>query len=64
MSLTSLKLFWGKLYGMGEKQRIYDGDRSHSNLVELDRLAKTLTYPDFQLDVAKAEEIHTSKPFM
>lgn len=49
---------------MGEKQRIYDGDRSHSNLVELDRLAKTLTYPDFQLDVAKAEEIHTSKPFM
>jgi len=55
-------LFQGKLAGMKEKQRMFDGDRSHPNLVELDELQ--LTYPGYRKDVKEAEEIHTSKPFL
>jgi len=55
-------LFTGKIAGMKEKQKMYEGDRSHVNLVELDALR--LTYPGWQEDVRWAEDAHTSKPFM
>lgn len=56
------ELFEGKISGMIEKQKMHDGDRSHSNLVALDALK--LTYPGHEEDVREAEDIHTSKPFM
>jgi len=55
-------LFLGKVSGMAEKQRMFEGNRSHPNLVVLDSLV--LTYSAWAKDVAAAEDAHTSKPFM
>ena len=55
-------LFEGKVVGMKEKQKMYDGDRSHPNLITLDSL--TLTYGGHYEDVKEAEDMHTSKPFL
>lgn len=60
--ITLPDLFAGKIDGMKEKQKMYEGDRSHPNLQQLDALC--LTYDDWQRDVVAAEEAHTSKPFM
>lgn len=57
-------LFEGKICGMLEKQKMHHGDRSHRNLVALDKLTLKLKYPEYLEDVADAEDIHTSKPFM
>lgn len=55
-------LFEGKVEGMKEKQKMFDGDRSHPNLITLDTLS--LSYHNYQEDVKEAEEMHTSKPFL
>merc|ERR1711862_611849 len=55
-------LFEGKVVGMKEKQKMFDGDRSHTNLQQLDNLQ--LTYPNYEDDVKEAEDMHTSKPFL
>lgn len=55
-------LFEGKVAGMKEKQNMFNGDRSHPNLRQLDGLA--LTYAGHGDDVKEAEEMHTSKPFL
>jgi len=60
--LSLKELFSGKIEGMREKQKIYEGDRSHSNLVLLDNL--NVNYHGSESDIMEAEEIHTSKPFM
>ena len=44
------------LHILKEKQRVHKGDRSHPRLKQLDAL--TITYPDFQEDVSKAEDAH------
>jgi Zinc finger, C3HC4 type (RING finger) len=46
-----------KLIGMKNKQRLYEGDRSHPEIVALD--AAIFTYPGWQQDRDKAERIHT-----
>lgn len=48
--------FRAKLEGMTRKQDIYNGDRSHQELVLLDSLQ--LTYPGWEEDVLEAENSH------
>jgi hypothetical protein len=47
-----------KLIGMGNKQRLFDGDRSHPDIVALD--TAKFTYPGWQEDRDVAEKIHTN----
>lgn len=44
--------------GMGRKQAIFDGDRSHPDLQELD--AVNLSYPGWEVDVKEAMTSHVS----
>lgn len=52
---------WIKLHleKMKRKQRLFDGDRSHPEIVKLDALAKDLTYDGRQSDVTSAARMHT-----
>lgn len=45
---------------MQNKQNSLLGDRSHPDLVKLDALAKTTTYPGWQVDFKNAENTHFS----
>lgn len=49
--------FQAKLDGMKEKQKMYNGDRTHPNLALLDSLQ--VSYPGWQQDVKEAEAAHT-----
>lgn len=44
------------LFKLEEKQRMFNGNRSHERLVKLD--SHTFTYPGWQLDARKLEEYH------
>jgi hypothetical protein len=48
--------FQSKLFRLEECQRVHNGDRSHSRLVELDSLL--LTYPGWKENFEKVEEWH------
>jgi len=48
------------LKSMQNKQAAFVGDRSHPELVKLDALAQTTTYPGWEEDLKKAEEQHFS----
>ena len=48
-------------FSLTEKQRMYNGDRSHPRLVALDSLQ--LTYPGWEEDAKKYETKHTSSTF-
>jgi len=53
--------FKRKLEGMTRRQKMFEDDRSHPHLVELDSL--DFTYPGFEADVIAAEEAHTGLTF-
>jgi hypothetical protein len=49
----------GHMLGMRHHQALHTGDRTHSQLRALDALiASGLTYPGWEADVGKAEEVH------
>lgn len=50
-----------KKFGILERQRMFDGDRSHPRLVSLDLLS--LTYPGWRKDVEEAERKHLNSIF-
>ena len=50
--------FRKSVHKMNEKQRVFEGDRSHPRLVALDRLSDTLSYPGWEEDVKNYEEAH------
>ncbi len=45
-------------FRLTERQRMYDGDRSHPRLVALDAIRDDLTYPGWKADVNEYEERH------
>jgi hypothetical protein len=51
-----------KLTGMQNKQRLFDGDRSHPQIVALD--STTLTYRHWKKDKEEAEKIHTASTWL
>lgn len=51
-----------RMNGMINKQRLFDGDRSHSQIVKLDILSKTLSYRGWEDDVKAAERVHSCFP--
>lgn len=54
--------FDNALQGMINKENVYNGDRSHRNLTELDRLRKALSYPGWEQDFISAEQHHLIRP--
>ena len=54
--------FRDRLLGMINRQRLFNGDRSHDQIVELDKLRKTLSYHGWQTDVEHAERMHVRFP--
>jgi hypothetical protein len=50
------------LEGMLNKERVFNGDRSHPDLRQLDRLKRALSYPGWEQDVYIAEESHLTHP--
>lgn len=48
------------LFRLRQRQCLHRGDRSHPRLVELDAVAKTLTYPGHERDVQRCQEWHCS----
>ncbi|KAL7472297.1 hypothetical protein ACHAXS_012637 [Conticribra weissflogii] len=64
LDLTSLnaKDDLDRMIRMINKQRLFDGDRSHSQIVKLDLLSKSLSYRGWEDDVKKAERVHTCFP--
>jgi len=50
------------ILGILNKQQIHLENRSNSNLVRLDTLKPTLSYPDWENDFKKTEEIHMNRP--
>ena len=50
--------FRNAVHKLNEKQRAFEGDRSHPRLVALDRLSETLSYPGWEQDVKNCEETH------
>jgi Zinc finger, C3HC4 type (RING finger) len=55
---TGLSFASTKLLGMKNKQRLFDGDRSHPDIVALD--TAIYTYQGWQEDKEKAVQIHTA----
>lgn len=53
---TPGRSFANHLHRLRQKQRVFEGDRSHWRLVELDKL--NLTYPGWELDWKEVEEWH------
>lgn len=51
-----------RFLGMINKQRLDTGDRTHSQIVLLDNLRSSLTYPGWQADVEHAEKLHVRFP--
>ncbi|KAL7498896.1 hypothetical protein ACHAWT_008586 [Skeletonema menzelii] len=47
-----------------EKEKMSKGDRSHPNLVRLDKLMKNVTYDGWRDDFRKAEHKHLHHPFI
>ena len=52
------KIYINAVHKLNEKQRAFEGDRSHPRLVSLDRLSETLSYPGWAQDVENCEEAH------
>jgi len=52
------KVFWDKLEGLKSKEKVFQGDRSHPSLMELDSL--NLSYPGWERDYKKSEDAHMS----
>jgi len=50
------------LEGMLNKEKVNNGDRSHPNLVTLDRLKKALSYAGWEDDFLAAEKSHLTRP--
>jgi hypothetical protein len=50
------------LQGMLNKERVHNGDRSHPDLVQLDRLKRALSYPGWEHDFVNAEKSHLTRP--
>lgn len=48
------------LFRLRQRQCFHRGDRSHPRIVELDAVAKTLTYPGHERDVQHCQEWHCS----
>ncbi len=46
------------MFKLQEKQRMFEGDRSHERLLELD--SQRFSYPGWQEDIKYAEKIHSS----
>jgi hypothetical protein len=46
------------IFRLNQRQRVFQGDRSHPRMVELDHLASKLTYPGHDRDVKQCEEMH------
>jgi len=51
-----------RMNGMINKQRLFDGDRSQSQIVKLDLLSKILSYRGWEDDVKAAETVHSRFP--
>jgi len=51
------------LHRIRETEKLSKGDRSHPNLVRLDKLMKKLTYDGWRDDVQEAEKKHLYSPF-
>lgn len=51
------------LQGMINKEKVFNGDRSHPNLVQLDRLKRALSYPGWEQDFYIAEKRHLTNPY-
>lgn len=51
-----------RFLGMINKQRLVNGDRSHSQIALLDSVRTLLTYPGWKSDVEHAERIHIRFP--
>jgi len=53
-------MFKDKLFEISERQKMFEGDRSHPRLVTLDAIS--FTYPSWEVDFAKVEHYHVRFP--
>ena len=54
--------FRDRLLGMINQQRLFNGDRRHEQIVQLDSLCQFLSYPGWKYDVEHAERVHIRFP--
>ena len=50
------------LEGMFNREKVFNGDRSHPDLMQLDRLKRALSYPGWEQDFYIAEKSHLTHP--
>ena len=52
------------LFRVRQKQKMHEGDRTHPQLLQLDRLKDIVNYPGWEEDFSTAEETHLESDFL